>query len=561
MAATNAGASKPVRLGDWLIEEGHVTQTQLDLALREQKRKGGLLGEMLVELGFVREEVMADFLAHKTQSEKVQLLQTALEPEILRLIPAEMARRLVAIPIARDQDLLTVAIADPLNVVAFDAIEQATGLRVNLVAAAESDILEALDRYFTSNQSVEEILDELLKLGSERLASTTETDAPMIRLVDRIIGQAVSTGASDIHIQPEEKILRVRFRHDGILQAGILMPKEIQPALSARFKILGKMDIGEKRRSQSGRCSVTVNGRDIGLRLSALPTSFGESIVVRLLNRSQVNLNLGTLGMQPKMEQDFRALLQRPHGVILVTGPTGSGKTTTLYTSLAQIDTNRKSVFTLEDPVEFNLPLVRQTQINEAVGLTFAEGLRTLLRQDPDVILVGETRDTETAQLMVRAALTGHLVFSTLHTNDAIGAVPRLVDLGVEPFLLAPTLAGVTGQRLVRRLCSKCAVPIPDAPSILARLNVSLPSDPPPLLWRPGGCRECKGLGYVGRLGIHELLILTEAYHPAIINGIDSTRLEQIARAHGFCGMFEDGVRKAIQGLTTLEEVMRVTQQ
>lgn len=554
-------SATPIRLGDWLLDEGHLTQTQLDLALREQKRKGGLLGEVLVELGFVREEIMADFLAHKTQSEKVELLKRGLDPHIVGLLPPDMARRLTAIPISREEDLLTVAISDPLNVVAFDSIEQATKLRVNLVAAAEGDILEAIDRHYAGRHSVEDILDELLSMGSERLASTTEKDAPMIRLVDRIIAQAVGMGASDIHVQPEEKILRVRFRSDGELQSGFLLPQELQPALTARFKILGKMDVGEKRKPQGGRCTVTVSGRDVGLRLSALPTSFGESVVARILNRSNVNLNLATLGLDALIEKDFKELLNRPHGIILVTGPTGSGKTTTLYTALSQIDSNKKSIFTLEDPVEFNLPLIRQTQVNESIGLTFAEGLRTLLRQDPDVILVGETRDTETAQLMVRAALTGHLVFSTLHTNDAIGAIPRLVDLGVEPYLLAPTLAGIIGQRLVRRLCSRCRVPVAEAPDILKNLKVPVPEELSRQLWRPGGCAECQRTGFAGRMGIHELLAIDPSFHAAIINGVDMPRLHDAARAAGFKTMFEDGLRKALRGETSLEEVLRVTQQ
>jgi type IV pilus assembly protein PilB len=561
MAETAVSKKHPSRLGDWLIEEGHVTPNQLDLALREQKRKGGLLGEMLVELGFVREEVLAGFLAFKTRSEKVDLLRTRLSPEVVRLLPADLARRLVAIPLGLEDDLLTVAIADPLNVVAFDTIEQATGLKANLVAAAEGEILEAIERLYASNQSVEEILDELLKLGTERLASTTEKDAPMIRLVDRILGEAVQVGASDIHVHPEEKIVRVRYRTDGLLQAGHLMPKEIQPALIARFKILGRMDIGENRRPQGGRCSVVVGGRDIGLRLSSLPTSFGESIVARILNRSQINLNLAGLGLGAELEGPFRKLLDRPHGIILVTGPTGSGKTTTLYTALAQIDANRKSIFTLEDPVEYQLTLVRQTQVNEGIGLTFAEGLRTLLRQDPDVILVGETRDRETAQLMVRAALTGHLVFSTLHTNDAVGAVPRLVDLGVEPYLLAPTLQAVLGQRLVRRLCPECRLPVENAESVLRSLGVDLPPERPLRLWRAGGCGQCQNTGYQGRVGIHELLLVEPSFYAAMVPRVDVPGLQAMARAQGFRSLYEDGVSKAMQGVTSLEEVVRVTQQ
>jgi type IV pilus assembly protein PilB len=386
------------------------------------------------------------------------------------------------VPISRNGNTVTIAISDPLHVTAFDVLEQTTRLQVSLVAAPEGDIILAIERLYASGQSVEELVDELLKLGSEKLAHTTEQDAPMIRLVERIITAAVTSGSSDVHVHPEEKILRVRLRRDGVLASGYLVPKEIQPALIARMKIIGGMDIAENRRPQGGRANVTVASREVGLRFSTLPTAFGESIVIRILDRNSVTLNLQALGFEADLERDFRAVLERPHGVILVTGPTGSGKTTTLYTALTQIDGTENSIFTLEDPVEYQLPLVRQTQVNETVGLTFAEGLRTLLRQDPDVILVGETRDTETAQLMIRAALTGHLVFSTLHTNDALGAILRLVDLGVQPYLLAPTLAGIVGQRLVRRLCPKCRTPVADPAAKLAGLNVTAPSELPPSL-------------------------------------------------------------------------------
>jgi type IV pilus assembly protein PilB len=557
-----AQAQTAIRLGDWLLEQGHITETQLDLALREQKRKSKLLGATLLELGFVSQDVLAQFLAQKTESESVELGEVAISPELRRLVPESLARRFCAVPISRKQDELTVAIADPLNVTAFDVLEERTRARVNLVAAPEGEILHAIERLYESGQSVEEIVEELLKLGSERLASTTEQDAPMIRLVDRIIAEAVNRGASDIHVQPEEKIVRVRLRRDGALSAGYLLPKEIQPALIARFKIVGGMDIAENRRPQGGRGTARIASRQISMRLSSLPTSFGESVVVRLLDRGGVTLNLQALGFDPATEQAFRGVLERPHGMILVTGPTGSGKTTTLYAALSLINGAESSIFTLEDPIEYQLAFVRQTQINEAVGLTFAEGLRTLLRQDPDVILVGETRDTETAKLMVRAALTGHLVFSTLHTNDAVGAIPRLVDLGVEPYLLAATLAAVLGQRLVRRLCPKCRVTVPDAAAKLdalsARHKVKFSEQ---TLWQPGGCADCNNTGYRGRIAIIEFLPIDSSFHSSIVNGIDIRRLTAVARDGGFRTMFEDGVSKAQQGLTTLEEVLSVTQQ
>ncbi len=555
-----AQTQKAIRLGDWLLDRGLVTQTQLDLALREQKRKGWLLGESLAQLGFVTQETLSQFLAQKTQTESIDLAKIVIPPELAKVLPEALARRLVAVAVSRDDATLTVAISDPLNVTAFDVLEQATRLQVNLVAAPEGDILLAIERLYASGQSIEEIIDELMKLGPDRLATTTEQDAPMIRLVDRIISEAVSRGSSDIHIHPEEKILRLRLRRDGILASGYLAPKEIQPALIARMKIIGGMDIAENRRPQGGRANVSVTGREVGLRFSTLPTAHGESIVIRILDRNSVSLDLKALGFSPGVEQGFRSVLDKPHGVILVTGPTGSGKTTTLYTALNLIDGTENSIFTLEDPVEYQLPLVRQTQVNEAVGLTFAEGLRTLLRQDPDVILVGETRDTETAQLMVRAALTGHLVFSTLHTNDALGAIPRLVDLGVEPYLLAPTLIGVLAQRLVRRLCPECRVPVADPEAKLQGLEVRLRGDLPPSLWDAAGCPACSQTGYRGRIGIHEFFPMDVSYHAAIVNGLDMTRLQAMAKERGFATMFYDGLNKAMQGLTTLEEVLRASQ-
>ncbi|MHB1308856.1 MAG: GspE/PulE family protein [Limisphaerales bacterium] len=549
------------RLGAWLLDEGHLDQTQLDLALREQQRGGKRLGEALLELGFVSQDLLSQFFARKSQTESIKVDRLAVPAEVLGLVPEELAKRLLALPVSRDDEVLTVAIADTLNVTAFDLLEQATGLRVNLVAAAESELREAIERLYQTGQTVEQLVDELLRLNGDQLAGTTEQDAPMIRLVDRIIAEAVAIGASDIHVHPEERILRVRLRRDGRLDSGHLLPKPIQPALIARFKILGGMDMAENRRTQDGRGNVNVGGREIGLRFSSLPTSFGESLVMRILDRGTVRLDLGTLGFEPDTEKQFRELLKRPHGVILVTGPTGSGKTTSLYTALGLIDGAEHSIFTLEDPVEYQLPFVRQTQINESVGLTFAEGLRTLLRQDPDVILVGETRDTETAQLMVRAALTGHLVFSTLHTNDALGAVPRLVDLGVAPYLLAPTLVGILGQRLVRRLCPRCRRPAPDAARVLAALNLPVPADARDRLHEAAGCAHCHGTGASGRIGIHELAVIDASMRAAIAGEVDVMNLRTLARAAGFRTMLEDGVRKALAGTTSLEEVLRVTDQ
>ncbi|MGE3313381.1 MAG: GspE/PulE family protein, partial [Limisphaerales bacterium] len=344
-------SARPLRLGDWLIEQGHLNETQLDLALREQKRGGKLLGEALLELGFVTQEILSAFLAEKTRTETIAVRRLEVPREVLDLVPEDLARRLVALPVSRDAGVLTVAIADPLDVTAFDLLEQTTRLRVNLVAAPEGEVIQAIERLYESGQTVGELVDELLQAGGGELAEATEQDAPTIRLADRILGEAVTTGASDIHIHPEEKIIRIRFRRDGVLDAGYLVPKVLQPALIARLKIVGGMDIAETRRTQGGRGNVQVGGREVGLRFSSLPTAYGESLVIRILDRRSVSLKLDALGFAPDIERSFAGMLEQPHGMILVTGPTGSGKTTSLYTALRMIDASTSSVFTLEDPI------------------------------------------------------------------------------------------------------------------------------------------------------------------------------------------------------------------
>jgi type II secretory ATPase GspE/PulE/Tfp pilus assembly ATPase PilB-like protein len=420
-------------------------------------------------------------------------------------------------------------------------------------------VREAINRHYVQAGLLEKTVDEILSMDAATLAATSETDAPMVRLVDELLLHAISHGVSDIHIQPEERILRIRSRKDGILNEGLLVPKEIQNALTARIKILGDMDITETRLPQAGRYNFNAGSRPVDFRFSSLPTAFGESLVLRLLDRASLQLDLVNLGFSDEMQGQFLHLLNRPNGVILVTGPTGSGKTTTLYAALSKLPADQRSIFTLEDPVEFNLPLVRQTQVNEKIGLTFASGLRTLLRQDPDIILVGETRDQETAELMVRAALTGHLVLSTLHTNDALGAIPRLVDLGVPSYLLPACLLGVLSQRLVRLLCPACRQPHPNPESILEKLPIPVPDNCPRELWRPVGCGRCNGSGYRGRLGIVEFLILDSDYHQLITETNDLVKMQLLAKEKGFVPMFQDGLRKCTQGLTTLEEIYRVT--
>ena len=553
-------SAKRITLGEWLVVWGNATTAQVDLAEREARRKRMTLAESLRDLQFVDPRVIASYIAQRSGTEVADIRKLIVLSDVLDLIPRELALRHLALPLrVEDDGTVVVALGNALDVTHGDAIEQHLRRAVRFVTSTEGDVREAINRHYIQAGLLEKTVDEILSMDAAALAATSESDAPMVRLVDELLLHAISHGVSDIHIQPEERILRIRARKDGLLNEGLLVPKEIQNALTARIKILGGMDITETRLPQAGRYNFDAGSRPVDFRFSSLPTAFGESLVLRLLDRSSLQLELVSLGFDDEMQAKFLGLLNRPNGVILVTGPTGSGKTTTLYAALSKLPASERSIFTLEDPVEFNLPLVRQTQVNEKIGLTFASGLRTLLRQDPDIILVGETRDQETAELMVRAALTGHLVLSTLHTNDALGAIPRLVDLGVPSYLLPACLLGVLSQRLVRLLCPNCRQPHPNAESILENLSIPIPADCSRELWKPGGCARCNGSGYRGRVGIVEFLMLDQDYHQVITESNDPVKLLQIARDKGFVTMFQDGLRKCTQGLTTLEEVYRVT--
>ena len=552
-------SAKRISLGEWLTVWGHATAAQVDLAEREARRKRLTLAESLRDLQFVDPRVIASYIAQRSGTEIADIRKLIVPPEVLDLIPRDVALRHLALPLRVEEDgSVVVALGNALDVTHGDAIEQHLRRPVRFVTSTEGDVREAINRHYVQAGLLENTVDEILAMDAATLAATSETDAPMVRLVDELLLHAISHGVSDIHIQPEERILRIRGRKDGILNEGLLVPKEIQNALTARIKILGGMDITETRLPQAGRYNFDAGSRPVDFRFSSLPTAFGESLVLRLLDRSSLQLDLVNLGFPDDMQSLFLSLLNRPNGVILVTGPTGSGKTTTLYAALSKLPADERSIFTLEDPVEFNLPLVRQTQINEKIGLTFASGLRTLLRQDPDIILVGETRDQETAELMVRAALTGHLVLSTLHTNDALGAIPRLIDLGIPSYLLPACLLGVLSQRLVRLLCT-CKQPHPNAEAILAKLPVPMPDDTPRTLWKPGGCARCQNSGYRGRVGIMEFLVLDPDYHQVITESNDPVKLLHLVREKGFVTMFQDGLKKCTEGLTTLEEVYRVT--
>ncbi|MDQ6951709.1 MAG: GspE/PulE family protein [Mariprofundales bacterium] len=553
---TNRPQRKP--LGERLIDQGLINRSQLELALREQKRLGGYVGEALIGLGFLSADALAEAMASETNTQVIDIGAAVIDPDVLKLVPHEMARRFHLIPYTVENDLLTVVMADPYDVVAIDTLEKQCHLQIEAASAPDGDVMEAIARNYMQGISIDDTMDKILRDGF--VASEDEVgSAPLVRLVDQLIAEGVKQQATDIHIEPDEKIVRVRMRIDGVLKRSVLIPKPLQLAITARIKIMSGMNITEKRIPQDGRIRFPFGKREVDLRVSILPTAHGENIVMRLLDQGKMDLTLSSVGLSKTNAERFKRAIDRPHGVVLVTGPTGSGKTTTLYAALGEINSEGVSIFTLEDPIEYRIPLVRQTQINPEVGLTFASGLRALLRQDPDVILLGEIRDGETAELAVRASLTGHLVFSTLHTNDAVGAIPRLIDMGIEPYLLPACLAGIMAQRLVRSICPGCKQPMEDPRKELADAGVNLKPESNPQLWEGSGCESCGNTGYRGRVTINEVLLMDDKFHDAIVQGASVAELGRLAAANGMRSMFMDGIGKALQGLTTVSEVVRVS--
>ncbi len=546
------------QLGASLLQDGWISQEQLDLALREAKRHSVMLGQTLISLGFITEKILAHYLAEGTQTAMVDLTAVFIPPEILALVPYDMASHLQVLPLSKRGQVLDLAMADPLDIMAVDAIENQTGLNIHTQTAPAQELSEAIEGHYAHTESIKQLLDELAAKGFSDLGEDASQEAPLIRLCNQLIAAGIQSRVTDIHIEPDEQYLRIRMRIDGILTQELLISKPLQAPITARLKLMANLNLTEKRTPQDGRISFTMGNRRIDLRVSTLPTNFGESIVLRILDKGALKLEFRALGFTTKDQARIQSLIKRPHGIILVTGPTGSGKTTTLYTALRHVNAKEKSVFTLEDPIEYQMPLIRQTQVNPDIDMTFATGLRALLRQDPDVILVGEIRDQETADLAMRAALTGHLVFSTLHTNDALGAIPRLIDMGIEPFLLASALTAVIGQRLVRCICPGCKVERKDAKQVLAELQVELPIDMPPTLWTGTGCRTCSNTGYSGRAGIYEIILITDQLHAPIVHGPDIAAIRAMIHKEGMPTMFQDGLLKALNGVTTLEEVLRV---
>jgi type IV pilus assembly protein PilB len=563
--ATETGRVKKIKdLSDVLLEEGLIDPDQLEQATAEQERLGRTLGRVLIDLGMVKETDLVAALARQVGLDYVDLSDHPVDPAAASLVSEQVARRYRAMPIGFDESRLVVAMSDPSNVFALDDIRTITGMDVKPVVATAADIEAAIRKYGQFEQSVEDMATEASANQSEEVSELDQMgaaveDAPIVKLVNLLITQAVSDRASDIHIEPAEKDIRIRYRIDGVLHEVMRSPKNIQNGLISRLKVMADINIAERRVPQDGRIGLVVGGKAVDLRLATLPTVFGEKIVIRILDKSSVLLTLDDLGLGEQAFDRYERAFRKPYGTILVTGPTGSGKSTTLYATLNIINDVDKNIITVEDPVEYRLGGVNQMQVNMKAGLTFASALRSILRADPDVVLIGEIRDRETALIAMEAALTGHLVLSTLHTNDAPSAITRLVEMEVEPYLVASALDCVVAQRLARKLCEHCKESY--KPSKEELIQAGFPEDivgKVKELFRPAGCQRCGKTGYRGRLGLYEIMPMSEEIEMLTAERRSSDDIKRVAIEQGMGTLREDGLEKARAGVTSLEEIFRV---
>ncbi len=545
---------------DLLLKQNLITQAQVEKARDEVKRTGIKLEKALEKLGFITEEDIAEARANASGFLYMNLEDYVIDAELTKLIPENVAIKYKAVPLFKIMDTLTVAMVDPSDIQALDHIRRISKAgNVDPVLVSLKSIEKILDTYYGQGNSVEEIVKSIeskkLAVDKGALAEAAE-EPPIIKLVNILISEAVKDRVSDIHIEPELAVLRVRYRIDGILHEVHSLPKKLQNAVISRIKILAEMDIAESRRPQDGKISVKLENKDLDIRVSTFPTVHGENVVMRLLDRSSILLGLEDLGFTKENLDIFGKMILQPNGIIMVTGPTGSGKTTTLYSALSTISSMEKNIITIEDPVEYELPLIRQTQVNPKADITFSNGLRSILRQDPDVIMVGEIRDKETAEVAIQASLTGHLVFSTLHTNDAPSSLTRLIDMGLEPFLISSSLILIVAQRLVRQICPKCKEEHSPTPNALRDLGM----DSAAKFFRGKGCPACKNTGFLGRIGIFEVLVLNETIRKMVEERNSADAIKKKAIELGMKTLREDGLEKAKQGLTTIEEILRVTE-
>ncbi len=547
-----------------LLEANLVNQEQLQKALELQKKEGGSLGINLVKTGAMSEAAYADFLGRMYNLPVVRLSDTDVEPEVTSLIPADVATRFQVIPLRRQGRILTVAMANPANIFAIDDIKFITGLEVQPVVCTEADIKHAIDRYYDSADSLKQVL-EGLEEDIEIVESTEEEDvgalsaesqnAPVVKLVNSLITDAVKRGASDIHVECYEKSIRVRYRIDGVLQEMMTPPFKMKAAIISRLKIMSELDIAERRIPQDGRIKIKLGDKKVDLRVSTLPCIYGEKVVMRILDKGNLHFDLEGFGMEAKAIKNVLKAIASPYGMVLVTGPTGSGKTTTLYSCLHRLNTAEVNIMTAEDPVEYNLDGINQVQVRDEVGLSFAAALKAFLRQDPNIVMVGEIRDLETGSIATKAALTGHLVLSTLHTNDAPSTINRMIDMGIEPFLVATSTNLIMAQRLVRRICTECKTRVDVPPEVLAELQI----DPAAGVCEGRGCGECGGTGYKGRQGLYEVMPITPRIREIILDRGNTTEIRQGSLEDGMLTLRMDGIRNIERGITTIEEVLRET--
>jgi type IV pilus assembly protein PilB len=551
--------SRRVRLGQILVEAGVITQEDLRRALDEQRRSGARIGAVILGMGLGSQEAIAQALAQQLGIAFVRVDVSALDDDLMLKVPEALAKRHQVIPLGLKDGRLVLGMVDPLDILAADDVYQVTGLQVIPAAITLDDFNRAVGQYPTPETAVAELLEDIEPPEEAEATGGLEAadDAPIVRLANLILVQAVRQRVSDIHVEPQERQVRVRYRVDGALVTAMTPPRHVHAALASRLKILANMNIAERRVPQDGRVDLKVDGRDLRLRVSSVPTTWGEKIVIRILDRANAAVEIGRLGLQPADAQRFDRLINKPHGIILFTGPTGSGKTTSLYAVLNRLNRPEVNIVTIEDPVEYQLPGISQVQVNPKAGLTFASGLRSFLRQDPDIIMVGEIRDEETARIAIHAALTGHLVLSTLHTNDAPGAVARLVDMGIEPFLVASSVIGIVAQRLVRVLCERCREAYTPDAALLARLGV-VAEGSPPVFYRPVGCEFCAGLGYRGRIGLFEVMLVDATVRELVTKHAPVAEIARAALAAGMRTLQDDGVAKVVAGLTSVEELRRV---
>ena len=559
------------RVGELLLSTGAIDQEQLDRAKEVQAQNGGLIGAILVSLGFIEETSLIETLSEQYGLPIIELEDLDIPPEVLSLIPQNLASKHQLLPLELDSSTLTIAMVDPSNIIALNDIKFITGYDVQVSLAKGSSLKTLIEKLYESSVSYDSIMEDMDELGDVEVVSEAEDldvhalekateDAPVVKLVNAIMTDAIKKGASDIHIEPYEKSFRVRFRIDGVLYEIMKPPMKLKNAITSRIKIMSELDIAERRLPQDGRIKLKLgNRREMDFRVSVLPGLFGEKVVLRLLDKSNLQTDMTKLGFAEEQFAHFKAAIDKPFGLVLVTGPTGSGKTTTLYSALTELNKNTVNISTAEDPVEFNLNGINQVQMHEDIGLNFAASLRSFLRQDPDIIMVGEIRDYETAEIAIKASLTGHLVLSTLHTNDAASTINRLLNMGVEPFLVSSSINIVVAQRLARRICEQCRTVHEVDPELLINIGMSRGEAKHTDIYYGKGCSKCSGTGYRGRIALYETMTMNEDLKAFVLNGASAAELKREAKRGGMDTLRDSGINFLKDGVTTIEEVLRVT--